>query len=465
MQTWSVPGLSVVVVQGEGVQTFAYGALEVGGDAPVDEHTRFPVASLTKAFTATSVALLVDSGELAWDDKVVDRLPGFQLYDPYVTANVTVEDLLSHRTGLDGWAADHLWQGSPYERAEILRRVRYQPAGGRFRDHFGYSNVMYIAAGELVAAVTGSSWDAFVAERLLGPLGMQDSTTSFAELSAQGNVITPHIVVDGELVRMPLYDTDNVGPAAGLSTSAHDLGRWLQLQLADGELQGQRVVSQASLRATRSPHAALPAQSGKGPMATAPHPFYGMGWFGYDYQGQVVLQHGGMIDGARAMVVMVPDAHVGVAVLTNEVLGQAQEAIAYDLLDQLLGVSPQDWVAQLAPKPGAEPEEPPRARRTRPSLELQGYAGTYSDALSGDAEVRLEDGHLVFAYNAKYTADLEHWHHDTFSASWRDPWAATWAGTFVSFELDEAGEPALLRTAFDYPVSFQAEPEAREVEP
>ncbi len=224
MLTWEVPGVALAIIKdGIVVKSRGYGVREIGQNTPVDEHTIFAVASNTKSFTATALAMLVDAGKLSWDDPIIDPMPEFALYDAYVTRHITTRDFLAHRSGLAGYAADHLWQGSSYSRQEIIQRIRYQIPAGEFRVHFGYSNVLYLAAGQLTEAVAGIPWDDFIRNRILDPLGMTESTTSVPSLENEDNLAIPHIKIDGAVQTVPRYDTRNVAPAAGLNTSVRDM--------------------------------------------------------------------------------------------------------------------------------------------------------------------------------------------------------------------------------------------------
>jgi CubicO group peptidase (beta-lactamase class C family) len=229
MRTFEVPGLAVAVVKdGEVVLTRGYGVRRAGEPAPVDAHTLFGIASNTKAFTAAALGILVDEGKIAWDDPVTKHLPWFQMYDPYVTREMTVRDLLCHRSGLGLGAGDLLfWPPSTFSREEIVQRLRFiKPAHG-FRSKFAYSNLMFVAAGQVVAAVTGSSWENFVKQRIFGPLGMKSTQTSVKVFHPGDNVATPHSKVEGHLQAIPYTDIDNSGPAGAINSNVSDMSRWV----------------------------------------------------------------------------------------------------------------------------------------------------------------------------------------------------------------------------------------------
>ncbi|MGD2152782.1 MAG: serine hydrolase domain-containing protein, partial [Gemmatimonadales bacterium] len=238
-EIFEVPGFAVAIVKdGELVFAKGYGVRELGKADRVDEHTLFAIASNTKAFTAAALAILVDGGKLDWDDRVVEHLPYFQLYDPWVTQEMRVRDLLSHRSGLGTFSGDLLWYGTSYSRTEVIRRARYLEAAGEFRSDYGYSNLMFLAAGQLIAAVTGMSWDEVVEREFFEPLGMRRTVTSVRDLEGMGNVATPHRERDGWVFPLYWYDWDSMAPAGGIISSVADMSRWLRLQLGRGTWEG-----------------------------------------------------------------------------------------------------------------------------------------------------------------------------------------------------------------------------------
>ncbi len=217
-----ISGSRHAVVKGDSaLLAKGYGVRDIGADAPVDDETLFAVASTSKAFTVAALGMLVDEGLIAWDDPVTDHLPGFQLSDPYVTREITVRDLLSHRSGLP--RGDRLWYGSPFDRDEVIRRVRYLEPAWSFRSAYGYQNIMFLTAGELIEAVTGISWDEFLRRRIFDPLGMARTTTTTRGIEALSNVATPHVVEDGQVNPVGWRNFDNLG---GRELSTPTSGRW-----------------------------------------------------------------------------------------------------------------------------------------------------------------------------------------------------------------------------------------------
>lgn len=453
-QDWKVPGFALAIVKDDRV-VFAkgYGVRELGKPDPVDKDTLFAIASNTKAFTAAALATLVDEGKLKWDDPVTKYLPWFQLSDPYVTREMTVRDLLSHRSGFATFGGDLIWYDTTYPRQEIVRRVRYLKPVYGFRAHYGYQNIMFLTAGEIVPAVTGQSWDDYVKERFFTPLGMTRTTTSYKQLLATPNIATPHNEIDGRVRVIRYISADAVGGAAAINSSVADMAQWIRLQLGRGTYQGKKIFSAASSREMWTPNTVV---SGVSEAAEKFNPtvhfnLYGMGWFLSDYRGRKVVTHSGGLDGMTSRVALMPEENLGVVILTNSE-SPLQSFLWYKVFDLFLGGEQRDWSADymarfktIKERDEAERKRAEEARvpNTRPSLPLSAYAGTYGGAMYGDARVTEEDGHLVLRLlpAPDYVGDLEHWHFDTFRVKWRDSVVYPYAQRgWVTFTLDPQGK-------------------------
>jgi CubicO group peptidase (beta-lactamase class C family) len=436
LKAFGTPGMAVAVVQnGAPLLIRGYGVREVGRSDTVDEHTAFAIASNTKAFTAAAVAMLVDRGVLGWDDRVSQHLPWFRLKDPAASAGMRIRDLLSHRSGLGTFSGDLLWYGTTYERAEVIRRARYLDPASPFRTQYGYQNVMYIAAGEVIAAAAGVSWDEFMDREFLRPLRMTDTRSSVRTLDLHGNTATPHGTRHGKAQVFPWRNWDNAAPAGGLISSAADMSRWMLLQLGRGTFEGRHYFSDESSRTMWTPHVSFTVDRDAQTRTPSTHfRGYGLGWSLRDYEGRLVAEHGGAYDGMFSRVLLVPDDRLGIVVLTNGMSGLA-DALARTLADRILGVTGPDWTAQgleaerrrdARKAQAAERRRQRRLERTEPTLPLAQYVGTYGGPLYGDARVTLEEGRLVLRLepNSELTADLTHWHADTFHLQWRTafPW-------------------------------------------
>jgi CubicO group peptidase (beta-lactamase class C family) len=452
-EDWEVPGLALAVVKdGRVLLARGYGVRDLERPEPVDEHTLFAIGSTTKAMTAALLAQLVAEGMLAWDDPVVRHLPGFQLRDPWATREVTVRDLLTHRAGLGN--ADLLWYGSDRSRDEVLAAVpRIEPAYSP-RSGFVYQNVMYAVAGELAARLAGRPWEELLAQRLFAPLGMERSAPTLAAAGDRDNVGAPHDRVDGTLRRIENEPVDSIAAAGAVWSSVADLSRWLRALLAEGQWEGRQVLAAETVADLLAPQTLIPRGSFGYPTVelTRPHwTTYGFGWFQQDYQGLMVQYHTGSIDGMSALVGVVPDRELGVAVLANRDHAELRHALLWRAVDLFAGAAPpRDWSAELRELYGKAEAERERARAeqerkrvpgTRPTLDLAGYAGRYEHPLLGALEVRHEDGRLRLLAGARLTGPLEHWHYDTFRVRWDRAWQGR---ELVVFQLDAAGRPARL---------------------
>lgn len=429
LRDWNVPGAAIAIVKNDAVvYERGFGVRTLGTAEKIDQHTIFSIASTTKAMTAACLGMLVDEGKLSWDDPVTKWLPEFALNDPYVSRQLTVRDLLTHRSGLP--RGDMLWYGSGYDRREILRRVRYLPPAWGFRARYGYQNIMYMAAGEVVQAVSGMSWDAFMKERLFGPLGMTRSSTSVNALEGVANVATPHEEVDDTVraVRWPNYD--NIGGAGSGNSTAHDMAQWARLILNAGVYEGQRLLQERTVEELTSPQMINRLDSVARALRPSSHFLtYGLGWGLVDYLGRKIVTHDGWLDGMRSRIMLVPEEKLGVVVLLNGPRAALHTALAYQVVDHYLGAPKKDWSAEYL-RMAREDEtkaaenrtkrEEKRVKDTSPAMPLISYVGTFRSELYGDAIVRYESGSLVLTYGSLYVGDLTHRHYETFQVNWRD---------------------------------------------
>ncbi len=453
MQAFEVPGLSLAIVKdGKALVTKGYGVRKLGEPTPVDQNTLFGIGSNTKAFTTACLAMLVDEGKIAWDEPVRQYLPEFQMYDPYVSHEMTVRDLVTHRSGMGLGQGDLLfWPPSTYTRAEIIHKLRYMKPASSFRSRFAYDNLLYIAAGQVIPAVTGTSWDDFVRQRVLRPLGMTDSNISTTSFKAGDNIAYPHSNLGGKLQVIPFVNLDNAGPAGSINSSAADMAKWVLLQLNRGKLlDGEgRLFSEKQSREMWSPQTILPTPEASGPLAALKANFsdYALGWGVRDYRGRKLVGHTGGLSGFVSRVMLVPEQNLGVVILTNAEEGGAFDSILYHVLDQYLQLPSTDWIAAFKAvqaqqlKYAADVEQRQgKERNTGSHLSLpeEKYAGIYEDAWYGTATIRMESRHLVLAFDhtPSMVGELEHWQYDTFRTHWRDH---TVADAFVTFSLKPDG--------------------------
>ena len=449
LATFEVPGAGVAIVKdGQLVLARGYGIRKQGDPTRIDARTLFGIASNTKAFTATALGILVEEGKIEWDAPVVRYLPWFALADPYVTRELTVRDLLVHRSGLGLGAGDLLWwPPSTYDRKEIARRLRYVPLVTSFRSTYAYDNVLYVVAGEVIEAVSGSTWEGFVQTRILEPAGMTGSSVSWSSVQG-GNVATPHARIAGTLQPVEPFASDNTNPAGGIQSNAEDMAKWMIVQLDSGRVAGgRRIFSPQTTRELWAPVTITPIGEPPRELPALRRNFsgYALGFGVNDYRGRKIITHTGGLPGYLSRVTLVPDLRLGVAVLTNQESAGAYNALTYRILDHYLGASDTDWLAGYAElrrraEARAKQQVPaPRDSTSGPSLPLEKYAGSYVDAWYGDVAIAFEAGRLVmrFAHTPALVGDLEHWQHDTFVARWRD--RTLRADAFVTFALKPDG--------------------------
>ncbi|HEX7981152.1 MAG TPA: serine hydrolase [Gemmatimonadaceae bacterium] len=468
LKTFDVPGAAVAIVKdGRIVLARGYGVRQLGHSERVDADTRFGIASNTKLFTATALALLVEQGKLEWDDPVIRYLPDFAMYDPYVTRELTVRDLLVHRSGLGLGAGDLLWwPTSTYDRAEIARRLRFIKPATSFRSAYAYDNVLYLVAGQLIEKLSGMSWEEFVRTRILVPVGMTSSTVRHADAAGGGNVATTHAEMNGVVRAIAPMTSDNTNPAGGVNSTATDMARWMIVQMDSGRIATatagapeRRLFSPASTRELWSIVTPLrpggPARPGFEHLRPNING-YALGLVVSDYRGHLRLQHSGGLPGYVSLVTMIPGKRLGVAVLTNQESGYAFDAITYHAIDALLGVTPPDYLAYNAARRDTANARLARATRrasasrdstSRPSLALAKYAGRYQDAWYGDVDITKEGAGLVmrFGHTPKLVGDMSHWQHDTFLVRWRD--RELRADAFATFALNPDGSIDQLKMA------------------
>jgi CubicO group peptidase (beta-lactamase class C family) len=474
METFTVPGLSVAIVKdGRVVLAKGYGVRRMNDPAPVDERTRFGIASNTKLFTATALALLVEEGKLEWDAPVIRYLPWFAMYDPYVTRELSVRDLLVHRSGLGLGAGDLLWwPPSTYDRKEIARRLRFIPPATSFRSAYAYDNVLYTVAGEVIEAVSGQVWEDFVRTRILAQVGMTESDVLHSAAGALGNVAGTHAEVEDTVRPIAPFLSDNTNPAGGIMSGAADMARWMIVQLDSGRVSGGRRLFSPGT-ATQLWREVTPTPIGDPPEGLPhlrPHMAgYALGLNVRDYRGQTLLQHTGGLPGYLSKVAMIPEVRLGVAVLTNQESGAAFESIVYQVLDHYLGAKAPDYPGafqRLVRKNQAELREldrkaaAARDSTSGPSLPLARYAGTYRDAWYGDVAIALEGQGLVirFSKSPSLVGDMAHWQHDTWLVRWRD--RELRADAYATFALNYDGTIERLRMvpsspAVDFSFDFQ----------
>lgn len=428
LKEFGAPGCAVVIVK-DGVVVYlkGFGVREKGKDEKVTPDTVFPIASCSKAFTATLIAMLADQGKLKWDDKVRDHLDYFRLSDEAADREVTLRDLLCHRTGMP--RHDMLWAGRDADSATVIKQWGKAKSSTSFRSTWEYANVPFTTAGVIAGKHGETDWAGAAKKHIFTPLGMTSSSATWQEGFRQADHATPHYYAFDKSVTAVKWDAiDHAGGAGTVNSTARDMAKWLQFQLSGGKVPGgTRLLAEKVLKET---HTAQMLVKPEGPFAVYFPPkvtrfvSYGLGWFVHDYRGVTCVSHGGTLTGFRTQCMLVPEKNLGVFVVCNLRPSYVTEAVAKTTLDVLLGLPAEDWVAfhkgQLTALDfnvgvAKKKREADRKPNTKPSLPLKSYAGGYDETAYGRAEVYTNGDSLMLAWG-KFTFQLEHYHFDTFTA-------------------------------------------------
>lgn len=423
---WRVPGLAIAIVKDDSL-VFArgFGVLDIRKQTAVNEHTRFAVGSTTKAMTAAALGMLVDEGKVRWDDRVIDYVPEFRLYDAYATRETTLRDLVTHRTGLPG--TDMLWLLEPYSMPEMIRRLRYIQPTASFRAQMQYQNVVYAVAGTVIERVSGMSWEAFIRSRIFGPLQMGESEPLVAGVDTKPNVAVPHSMTDDSIRVMPIRTTDPVASAGSIWSSVSDMSKWMRFMLDSGRVGTRRLITPATYTELMAPQIRAPLSMY--PMLTLAKPrtfSYALGWFVQEYQGRTIYMHTGSIDGMSAIIGLMPDRRMGVFVLANLDHSELRHALMYQAFDLYNGNPTRDWSTDVrtfltAPRRTATAADSSTNARPAPTFPLARYAGTYADSAYGTVVITFADGALRARFRERELGPLTHFQFETFRAKGPPP--------------------------------------------
>ncbi len=349
MKTWNVPGTSIAVVKDDKIIYIkGFGVKESGKPARIDSKTDFAIASGTKSFTATAIAMLVEEGKVQWDDPIIKYLPDIRFYNDSITKQMTFRDLLSHKTNLG--RNDSMWHETGFTKEEILTHIKdIKPFTQK--KSWNYNNLMYVVAGEIIPAVTGQTWDQFIQERIFKPLGMEHSNTSINSFKSNSDVAMPHKIRKGKPFPIAWKNVDNIAPAIAINSNAYDMAQWMRFQLSKGKVNGQQLLSSEAIEETHSMQTIIPDSN----MDQVSYPnaqvsYYGLGWRMHNYHGNRVIEHEGMIDGMTSLVAMLPEQNIGIVILTNQDVNLLPTAVMYRAFDTLLDIPTQDWNTNLHEK-------------------------------------------------------------------------------------------------------------------
>lgn len=462
---YHVPGASVAIIEGTRViYARGFGKRDLDSGLPVTERTIMPIGSSTKAFTTFVIGTLVDEGKLDWDKPVRTYVPGFRMYDPFAAERMTLRDMACHRSGLPRHELS--WIGSPFSREELFERLRYLEPSADFRARYGYQNLVYMAAGYIAGKVAGSSWERLVAERIFEPLGMDSANFTEKAALEKGETAKPYLFQDGKFEEREMsFGEDAVGPSGSICANVLDTAKWVQVNLNNGEYGEKRLISEATLRLIHTPQVTMegdspdPIEEEMGQYRELIVNTYAFGWNVGTYRGHRMVEHGGNTDGFTTSLKMLPDAGLGVVVLTNADHTDMGEVVCYNVFDRLLGLDQLDWSGRMLKvwqkildMIAGMKQQASAARKegTKPSHPLGDYAGAYEHPGYGTFTIRAEGDGLKAFYNG-HDWPVTHHHYDVFSFEF---WMLG-MGFLGTFQTGPDGEIASL--------SLPLEPEVNEI--
>jgi CubicO group peptidase (beta-lactamase class C family) len=456
LKTFDVPGIAVAIVKDDKM-IFAkgYGYASLATHKKVDENTLFGIASNSKAFTTAAIGILVDEGKIKLDDKLTDYIPEFKMYDPYVTAEFTVRDMLTHRSGLGLGAGDLMDfpDSTDFTVEDMIHNLRYFKPASSFRSKYDYDNQLYKIAGEVIKRVSGMSWEDFIETRIMKPLQMDHSAAAYQRIKDYSNVVDAHAPVDGKVVVIPRYITYTGNSAGGIYSSVADLSKWVIMQMNNGKYDGdKRIFSEAIHRQMWTPQTIVPV--GENTPYNTHFGAYGLGWFLSDVKGYREVNHTGGIDGMVTKITLLPELKLAIIVLTNQESGAAFSAITNQIKDSYLGITGRDWVKTYsdqvkASQSGADKVMEAVWKRVdsmkNAKVDLALYTGAYHDNWLGDVTLTLNNGQLWFSAkrSPKLTGQVLPYKGDTFVIKWN--YRSMEADAYAMFSFNENGKPLGLK--------------------
>ncbi len=457
LTTFNVPGISIAVVKDDNVVlSKGYGIKHIDDTAKVDAHTLFPIASNSKAFTAMALAVLVDEGKLKWDDPVIKYLPWFRLSDAWVTSQITIRDLLVHHSGIPAYAGDVLlFPPSTYTRKEILEKLRDIPIVNSFRTVYAYDNILYVAAGEVIATVSGTSWEDFVRTNILDKAGMNETLSRFTDVKKAVNVATGHVYIQNKLIPVDEFSEQIIGDvgnsAGGILCNANDMAKWLITELDSGKTPLQnRIIKSKDINDLWKVVTPIPVAIA--PEAIRPTQMnsfgYALGLRTYNYGKYKIISHGGKLDGYVSQVLIVPDLKLGIAVFTNQESTGAYWSIIYRVLDSYMKNSYFNWIKgykELLDSSMADDKREwkkaiitPSSSAPKPTVDDK-YAGIYKDDFYGELTINKDSSGLKIQLNQtpQFIGKLTPFQYETFIAKFNN--TALKADAYLSFTLAPDG--------------------------
>lgn len=428
---WQIPGVAVCVVKdGKVVVMKGYGVKELGTTNKVDENTLFMIGSNTKAFTGTALAMLAADKKISLDSPVIKYLPDFKLYDPWVTKQANVRDLLCHRLGFETFQGDFMYFDSDLTTAQVRQKLgKVKPLYG-FRSKWGYTNAAFMTAGEIIPKVSGLSWAQYVKEKIFTPLEMTNTLALTKDITTATNRATAHTVVLGVLKNIPYGKIDNLAPAGSISSSITDMSHWVMAQLNGGKYNDKQVIPQSALSQTWYPHAIM--GNGGHRFNRAHFLLYGLGWMLQEYNGRKIVAHTGGVNGFVTSVTLLPEEKLGIVVLTNTDANSFYESLMYEIMDSYLGLPYRNYSqVHLNGYKEGQQEEAEWLKKMKDSialnrsttLPLTSYAGTYEHNVYGKMTIAVENKKLIarFEHHHGRFVTLEALGGNDFLATFSDP--------------------------------------------
>lgn len=448
VKDWNIPGLAIMVVKNNQVVfKKTYGVKSVQTNEPVNNDTYFACASTTKAMTATAMGMLVDQGKVNWDDPVIKYLPGFRLYEPYVTTQMRVRDLFLHNSGVGN--TDFLWGMNILTGDEVIEKMQYVQPSYSFRSSFIYQNIFYHIAGKVIEKVSGESWADYVANHIFKPLGMKRTVPLLSRI-LDNNISQAHYTIDGKVERIIRDTADRVGAAGSVYSTIDDISLWVKCMIDSSKYEGGRLVSANTWKTLLKPQTFV-TEDGFYPTAQLTKPnftTYALGWFQQDYKGQKLNFHTGSLAGEIAIHGQMPALKTGVYVFANLDHAEARHALMFKAMDMYAVGGDTDWSTEFLKlyggikanaKKAEQEQEAQRVLNTKPSLALEAYTGVYNDPLYGSISVTLNNGVLQVANIKLGTGKLTHFNYDTFVIEWDHKWEGK---TNLQFLLNTVGKVA-----------------------
>lgn len=469
LRTFDVPGIAVAVVKdGKVIHARGYGVRSLATKLKTDENTLFGIASNSKAFTTAALGMLVDEGKIKWDDRVRDYIPEFKLYDPYVTESFTIRDLLTHRSGMGLGAGDLMFfpDSNNFTIKDIIHNLRYLKAVSDFRTKYDYDNLLYMVAGEIVARVSGMSWDEFIEKRIMQPLGMNSSAACYARLKDKSNVVDPHAPVDGKVQVIRRDWSLNANAAGGLYSNLTDLSKWVILQMENGKYGDslkKTLFSEEVHEEMWTPQTIIPVHGANS--YNTHFASYGLGFFLSDVKGYKQVSHTGGLAGIVTQITMIPEMKLGIIVLTNQQSGAAFTAITNTIKDSYLGITGKDRIKENHDRVVKNEAEAKKitddiAREIEKQLKnnngknnTDAILGTYTDAWLGDIVISVKNNKTRFDSKRSFmlTGEILPYKGNTYIVRWDD--RSFDADAYLRFEMDENGKATGIKMAAISPLT------------